>query len=92
MSKFESFFWKITSRKFIMCLLWFILLFICIIKDGDMIKSGFAMVIAWTGAIVNCAYVLGSYLKDVANLKYKDLEITLREPKAKEKKNGLDSK
>lgn len=81
---------KISSRKFLMCVCWFVLLFICIIKDGDMINSGFAMVIAWTGAIVNCTYVLGAYLKDIASLRYKDFEIKVREKK--EEENGMDSK
>lgn len=55
-----------------------------------MINSGFAMVIAWTGAIVNVTYVLGAYLKDIASLKYKDFEIKLKDKK--DKKNGVDCK
>lgn len=61
--------------------MWFVLLFVCVIKDGDMIKSGFAMIVAITGAVVNGVYVLGAYIKEVACIKYKDLEVRLREEK-----------
>lgn len=71
-----------------MCVGWFIILFYCIIKDGEMIESGFARIVAITGAVVNIAYMLGNYLKDIASIKYKDLEVTIN----KEKKHELDSK
>lgn len=75
---------KIFSRKFLLTACWFVLLFVCIIKDGDMINSGFAMVIAVTGAVVNIAYMLGQYVKTI---KFRELEIQLEQ---KGKKNGVE--
>lgn len=75
---------KLLSRKFLLTACWFVLLFVCIIKDGDMINSGFAMVIAVTGAAVNVAYMFGQYIKTI---KFKEFEIQLEQ---KGKKNGME--
>lgn len=75
------------SRKFLLTACWFVLLFVCIVKDGDMINSGFAMVIAVTGAIVNGVYILGAYLKEIKSVRYKDFEIQLEKDK-----NHVDGK
>ena len=76
---------KWTSRKFILCVMWWALLVACCIIDGEFVTSGFCMVLAITGALVNGIYILGSYIKDIAHIKYKDLELTFRD---KEKKDA----
>lgn len=68
---------KWTSRKFILCMLWLALLTYCCVRDGDMISSGFCMVLAITGAIVNGVYVLGAFAKDITTIRFGHKDTTV---------------
>lgn len=68
---------RFTSRKFIMCVMWFVLLFTCIIIDGHTIESHLATICAITGAIVNCCYIIGDYMLKITDIRIQHKDTTV---------------